>query len=126
MYYTTPWAALYFVSLNIIGAYIIMNLFLAILLSNFERFEVDESTPRRLSFVHKVGRVSMHAAVVRFCVCDRPSLANSHVCSRRRAVSHSRTLTHAHAHLHSIHIYVYVLPHCTFSRRASLLVAFCR
>ncbi len=45
MHFTDPWAAVYFIALNLIGTYIILNLFLAILLSNFERFEVDDDPP---------------------------------------------------------------------------------
>ncbi len=68
MMFTNPWASMYFVFLMVIGTYVMMNLFIAILLNNLEIAEAEEGSPRRLSFVHSVGSffcvyVSAHVTV---------------------------------------------------------------
>ena len=67
MHFSGPVAAIYFVILNLVGTYIILNLFIAILLSNFDSIEAVDPG----SVDPKVRRLTMMVRVRRWLWCFR-------------------------------------------------------
>ncbi len=51
---TTPWACIYFVALMLVCRYMVFNLFVAILLSNFAKTHVEEDEAQRQSLAASV------------------------------------------------------------------------